>query len=302
MFVVLLRNRMIEDVMEVIDLWDVKSAGEEVESKIKRESRAINIFVVVNTTAMLVWASATVYSVNDEVFFNNWLIQQWFFGQSKFLILFTKLTFFVSAPCMTVHGYQIIYAFQHVKFQIYMFNKYVEELTKGFKTCEWKLLSDVYQNEVNFRLKFLVKRHCDFLSWKNNLLMKMDHLIIPFSMGGCVIGLSIALSFYQLTDESHSVMQLRASLFAIFAVTTFWSLITAGQTLQDESERIFSIFLVINWYTWNNKNRKILLIILHNCLVSMKIKFTDTLAINYQLGMGICKKVYTVVSVFYTVK
>jgi hypothetical protein len=65
---------------------------------------------------------------------------------------------------MTVHGYQIIYVFQHMKFQIYMFNKYVEELTKGFKTCEWKLLSDeVYQNEVNFRLKFLVKRHCDFL-------------------------------------------------------------------------------------------------------------------------------------------
>jgi hypothetical protein len=97
-------------------------------------------------------------------------------------------------------------------------------------------------------------------------------------------------------------MLLRASLFAIFAVTTFWSLITSGQTLQDEvvliesltlkinflqSERMFSSFLIINWYTWNNKNRKILLIILHNCLVSMKIKFTDTLAINYQLGMGV---------------
>ncbi|KAH0821061.1 hypothetical protein GEV33_001729 [Tenebrio molitor] len=135
MFVVLLRNRMIEDVMEVIDLWDVKSAGEEVE-----------------------------IDDDDEVFFTNWLIRKWFFGQSKFLILLTKLTYFVAAPCMTVHGYQIIYAFQHVKFQIYMFNKYVEELTKGFKTCEWKLLSDeVYQNEVNFRLKFLVKRHCDFL-------------------------------------------------------------------------------------------------------------------------------------------
>jgi hypothetical protein len=97
-------------------------------------------------------------------------------------------------------------------------------------------------------------------------------------------------------------MFLRASLFAIFAVTTFWSLITAGQTLQDEvvlieslplkinflqSERIFSSFLIINWYTWNNKNRKILLIILHNCLVPIKIKFTDSLAINYQLGMGV---------------
>ncbi|CAH1380979.1 unnamed protein product, partial [Tenebrio molitor] len=251
---------------------------------------------------MLVWASANVFSVDDDVFFTNWLIQKWFFGQCKFLILLTKLTFFVAAPCMTVHAYQIIYAFQHMKFQIYMFNNYVEELTKGFKTCEWKLLSDeVYQNEVNFRLKFLVKRHCDFLSWKNNLLMNMDHLILPFSMGGCLIGLSIALSFYQLTDESHSVMVLRASLFAIFAVTTFWSLITSGQTLQDEvvliesltlkinflqSERIFSSFLVINWYTWNNENRKILLIILHNCLVPIKVKFTDTLAINYQLGMG----------------
>jgi hypothetical protein len=164
MFVVLLRNRMIEDVMEVIDLWDVKSAGKDVESKIKRESKAINIFVVVNTTVMLVWASANVFSVDDDVFFTNWLIQKWFFGQCKFLILLTKLTFFVAAPCMTVHAYQIIYAFQHMKFQIYMFNNYVEELTKGFKTCEWKLLSDeVYQNEVNFRLKFLVKRHCDFL-------------------------------------------------------------------------------------------------------------------------------------------
>jgi hypothetical protein len=81
---------MIEDVMEVIDLWDVKSAGEEAESTIKRESRAINIFV---------------------------------------------------------------------KFQMYMFNKYVEDLTKGFTTCECKFLFD----EVNFRLKFLIKRHCDFL-------------------------------------------------------------------------------------------------------------------------------------------
>ncbi|CAH1369748.1 unnamed protein product [Tenebrio molitor] len=305
MFVVLLRNRMIEDVMEVIDLWDVKSAGEEVESKIKRESKAINIFVVVNTTVMLVWASANVFSVDDDdqVFFTNWLMQKWFFGHTKCLIILIKLTFFVAAPCMTVHGYQIIYTLQHVKFQMYMFNKYVEELTKGFTTCECKLLFDeVYQNEVNFRLKFLIKRHCDFLRWSKNILMKMDHLILPFSMGGCLVGLSIALSFFQITDESHSVRLLRASLFSIFGMTTFWSLITAGQTLQDESERIFSSFLVINWYTWNNKNTKILLIILRNCLAPIKIKFTDSLAINYQLGMGICKTVYTVVSVFGTVK
>ncbi|KAJ3634268.1 hypothetical protein MTP99_011165 [Tenebrio molitor] len=304
MFVVLLRNRMIEDVMEVIDLWDVKSAGEEVESKIKRESKAINIFVVVNTTVMLVWASANVFSVDDDdqVFFTNCLMQKWFFGHSKCLIVLIKLTFFVAAPCMTVHGYQIIYTLQHVKFQMYMFNKYVEELTKGFTTCECKLLFDeVYQNEVNFRLKFLIKRHCDFLRWSKNILMKMDHLILPFSMGGCLVGLSIALSFFQL-NESHSVRLLRASLFSIFGMTTFWSLITAGQTLQDESERIFSSFLVINWYTWNNKNTKILLIILRNCLAPIKIKFTDSLAINYQLGMGICKTVYTVVSVFGTVK
>nr|KAH0807253.1 hypothetical protein GEV33_015538 [Tenebrio molitor] len=135
MFVVLLRNRMIEDVMEVIDLWDVKSAGEEVE-----------------------------IDDDDQVFFTNWLMQKWFFGHTKCLIVLIKLTFFVAAPCMTVHGYQIIYTLQHVKFQMYMFNKYVEELTKGFTTCECKLLFDeVYQNEVNFRLKFLIKRHCDFL-------------------------------------------------------------------------------------------------------------------------------------------
>jgi hypothetical protein len=98
------------------------------------------------------------------------------------------------------------------------------------------------------------------------------------------------------------VRLLRASLFSIFGMTTFWSLITAGQTLQDEvvlveslplkiiflqSERIFLSFLVINWYTWNNKNTKILLIILRNCLAPIKIKFTDSLAINYQLGMGV---------------
>jgi hypothetical protein len=97
-------------------------------------------------------------------------------------------------------------------------------------------------------------------------------------------------------------MLLRASLFAIFAVTTFWSLITSGQTLQDEvvliesltlkinflqSERTFPSFLVINWYTWNNENRKMLLTILHNCLVPIKVKFTDTLAINYQSGMAV---------------
>jgi hypothetical protein len=48
---------MVEQAMEVIDLWEIDSAGEETKQRITRESRRINMFVVINTIMGVTWAT-----------------------------------------------------------------------------------------------------------------------------------------------------------------------------------------------------------------------------------------------------
>ena len=66
---------------------------------------------------------------------------------------------------MIAHPFQILYITQHAKFQMYLFNKYVEEVccVHEKENLEENLLDDeIYQEEVRLRLMFLVRRHCDF--------------------------------------------------------------------------------------------------------------------------------------------
>ncbi|CAH1380428.1 unnamed protein product [Tenebrio molitor] len=57
-------------------------------------------------------------------------------------------------------------------------------------------------------------------------------------------------------------------------------------------------FSIPKWYTWNIKNRKLLLTILTNTTRPISLKFTDSFIINYTLFSFIGKTLYSIVSVF----
>jgi hypothetical protein len=64
--ILLSRNHLVEQVMGVIDLWEIDAAGEETKLRITRESRRINMFVAINTILAVTWATTHLLSHNPS--------------------------------------------------------------------------------------------------------------------------------------------------------------------------------------------------------------------------------------------
>ncbi|KAJ3620094.1 hypothetical protein MTP99_004086 [Tenebrio molitor] len=124
----------------------------------------------------------------------------------------------------------------------------------------------------------------------------MKNLIVPFTLGAVVITTSFALSLLQ------DAISWRSCLMAVCALLTITSLITAGHFLEHESEKMLESFSIPKWYTWNIKNKKLLLTILTNTTRPISIKFTDSFTINFTLFAFIAKAVYSIVSLFLSTK
>ncbi|CAH1380180.1 unnamed protein product, partial [Tenebrio molitor] len=107
--------------------------------------------------------------------------------------------------------------------------------------------------------------------------MVMSNLIIPFTICAIIVGISIVLLFLQ------EVLSWRDYLLAVIALFTIPGLITAGQRFQDESENMFFKFTATEWYTWNIRNRKNLVLILMNTAQPLRLKFSESFVINFDL-------------------
>ncbi|KAJ3620031.1 hypothetical protein MTP99_004025 [Tenebrio molitor] len=194
------------------------------------------------------------------------------------------------------YPFQMIYVTQHVTFQMYMCKILIEELS-SCKTLEEKLIYDEdYQDLTKLRLKSLIKRHSDFIRWRDNTLLIIKNLMIPFILAAIGITTSIALSLLQ------DVISWRSYLLLVCVVLTITSLISAGHHLEDESEKMLMSFSIPKWYTWNIKNRKLLLTILTNTTRPISLKFTNGLIVNNTLFVFIGKTLYSIVSFFWSTK
>jgi hypothetical protein len=155
---------MVEQIMEVIDLWEIDSAGEETKQRIIRESRRINMFAAIIT--ILAVTGPTVHCLSNnptETAFVRHIFHLLFPRQAQFLVIFFNLTFYLTIFVMTAHPYELIYMTQHVKFQMYMCKTFIQEMTDGTDSEETLMYNADYQQLTELRLKLLIKRHCEFI-------------------------------------------------------------------------------------------------------------------------------------------
>jgi hypothetical protein len=153
------KNHLVEQAMEVIDLWKIDSAGEETKQRITKESRRINMFVAINTILAVVVVS---HNPTETVFVRD-IFHLLFPSQAKFHTVFFNLMFYLAVLATMAHPYQVIYTTQHVKFQIYMCKTFIQKMTDRTDLEEILLYDGDYQESTESRLKFLINRHCDFI-------------------------------------------------------------------------------------------------------------------------------------------
>ncbi|KAJ3622160.1 hypothetical protein MTP99_002685 [Tenebrio molitor] len=205
------------------------------------------------------------------------------------------MTMYLWALVVQAHAYQVIYVTQHFKFLMYMCNALIERLGSDVEGWENLIRDKVYQEQIESKLKIIIDRHCEFIRWKNNVLMVMSNLIIPFTIGGIIVGISILLLFLQIQNK-HFYMT------AVVAFSTALSLIAAGQFLQDESENMLLQLVKTNWYNWNTGNRKKLVLILINAAQPINLKFSEGFVINFKLLMFMFQALYSVLSILVKVE
>jgi hypothetical protein len=168
---------MVEQAMEVIDLWEIDSAGEETKQRITRESRRINMFVVINTIMGVTWATTLVVSHNPtETVFVHLL----FPNQAKFLIVFFNLMFYLNVLATMAHPY-------HMKFQIYMCKTFIQKMTDQTDLEENLIYDGDYQESTESRLKFLINLT---LSGNDILIISIRNLYII-----CIFGMYFSFNF-----------------------------------------------------------------------------------------------------------
>ncbi|XP_063914688.1 uncharacterized protein LOC135131087 [Zophobas morio] len=292
-FLHLYKNKWIDDIMNYFPLWDIDTAGDTITNKIKKESKFIKYYVISNTISCQFWVSLMMYSQLTNLPHRS-------DGRNPCYYMLSLIVYVINFA-MLGHTYQFLYVTQQVKFQMYLFNKYVEEVCRmdEEETEEERLVDDQrYQEEVRLRLTLLVRRHCEFKRWRTMCLDVIRNFIIPFSVGAGVLLFMDLYSF--LTSDQSSVMDLWCNaLFTLQATSAFISTITAAETLQDESDNTFTTLMLTKWYNFNCENRKYFLIMLGNSLKPINLSFSAEIAIDYRLGMAIGKLVYSGVSVFF---
>jgi hypothetical protein len=291
--VLLLKNHLVDDVMNILDLWDISSAGNDVKLRILSESRKIHTVVVINTALPLLYVTLMLSSRehdSEEIFVQH-IFDKWCPRQANFWVLIFKMSMYLAGLAMVAPSHQVIYSTQHIKFQMYMLSVLVERLGSDVEDSHNLIRNEVYQKQIELKLKMIIDRHCDLIRWKSNGLMQMSNLIIPFVICTIVVGTSIVLSFLQ------EVMLWHTFVVALAVLSTMLSTVAAGQYLEDESENMLLRLVTTNWYNWNTRNRKKLVLILINAANPIQVKFSEGFIVNFKLLMFIFQALYSVMSI-----
>ncbi|XP_063914393.1 uncharacterized protein LOC135130874 [Zophobas morio] len=165
--------------MSNFPLWNIDTAGEQIKNKIKNETKMIKTFVIVVLLTGLLWDNLVIYSSLGVVLSRNFLLHT-----CDYIFSVLRLTSHVAFFTIMAHPFQVLYVSQHLKFQMYLFNKYIEDVCfMDGKENEEDLVDDQeYQEEIKLRLRLVVRRHCEFKRLRIQCLQTMGNLIIPFSV------------------------------------------------------------------------------------------------------------------------
>ncbi|KAJ3634247.1 hypothetical protein MTP99_011146 [Tenebrio molitor] len=296
-------NYLLNAIQSVEESWSVDCAGKDVQARIVKESSIINAYAIANTILCFVAVVVFICPSNsdDPVLFPMKTFQERFPHQTLVLAWTFKLTTLVLSYVVPASCYRTIHTIQYWKFQICLLNKYVEALTDDYAGHERDLFYDLeYQERLSARIKFCIKRHGQLIRVSSESTKIMQDYIVPYTTCGCLSGVGVSLLLLKFLGEGPSALW-RCAPLTIASAITFSGVAVAGQTLETESEEILMKLVMQKWYNWNAANKKMLLIAMANSMSPLQVKFSETFIINFRLGLGVCKMVYSVVSVFMSV-
>ncbi|CAH1367363.1 unnamed protein product [Tenebrio molitor] len=204
----------------------------------------------------------------------------------------------MSTPC-----YLVIYITSKMRFQFYMLLHFLKRINSGYETSDInQLINDrQYQEEIKKRLKFCVKWHTQLYEIFHSRNRQLNRFIFLFSVMGAVLGISCMLFFFSF-QGSFEGRYTRLVTMIIPMVSIVMHTALAGQLVENISSEAFEALKQADWHCWNSENKKVYLIFLGFARNTFKVKFSDSMSLNYELVVSIFKWIYSFASVMVQLK
>ncbi|CAH1955194.1 unnamed protein product [Acanthoscelides obtectus] len=171
--------------------------------------------------------------------------------------------------------------------QFIILGEYVEQF---FINNMSNIEDEIYQERIFRAMKFVAVHYRTILRLNRNILDVWKYCVLQVLLIG---GISIFLyMLIMIGDVSPNIAKWKviAGCTAVLYNTILLS--HFGQSFSDESERFFSSLSNVPWYTWDTKNKRMLLILLPNLIKPEVIGFGGIVDLNYQLIQTFTRVVY----------
>ncbi|KAJ3659951.1 hypothetical protein Zmor_011613 [Zophobas morio] len=196
-------------------------------------------------------------------------------------------------------SYAILYFVSHVKFQLYTILDIIQDISAEYDDQSDADLLDreEYQDNVNARLLLMVTKLTELTRLASLAASDLaTYFIPPLVFSGLLVGLSI-MSFFYMGDSLGYWSYFQSSLWCITSLSTMIIYVYCGQVFENMSETVFDAIYNVRWTTFNKSNRKIILLTMIIFQEPMKLRFSETLSCNYELGVKIMKSLYSFAAV-----
>ncbi|KAJ3654132.1 hypothetical protein Zmor_013343 [Zophobas morio] len=282
----------VQSFMEEVRWWKIDSAGEAVEKMIKRESFQSIIIMLINAFFVVVASTARAIpqNVDRNVFYEIALLEDIFPKWAPGLTTIHRIqALFVRFLSMVASFGQFLYPFYNSRFQFYMLLYFIKNINEKHAIDQWR---------IEQRLLFCLRNHINLRKAIRTMLKKIEVVSLAYQVLILVWSISLA-SYVLLFQDDLRQQKFRFVSLSICGLFMLVILFQLGQDTEDNVPKIFETLVSIDWYDWNESNKKIYLMFLVSALKPYRIQFSENFSLNYNMAGQLLQSAASVVLVVY---
>ncbi|XP_063900373.1 uncharacterized protein LOC135119927 isoform X1 [Zophobas morio] len=294
-------DKRINKVYEAMEskLWSIHSVNAHVSKKIKNKSKKFNYLF---TYTLLVVAGAlgvvhlAIWGSLDDMYLSVLTFKAFFGSWSTVIEHFYFCTFLFAAYSSIRLPFLLLYSLLHLEIQFFLLNGHILCISRNVKVenmHDW-----VIQKDIERKIIFCIKQH---IALRRIIIQLFDIIKITMPIFlflaclGCVALMVLILVHLQ---SLHAISLVRLFFIVCANLLITWTVCEAGQRIIDETGATFDSLVKCPWYSWNTKNRRLLVIFMLNSRKPVSF-YLAGITVDYTLTVKIYRISFSNALVFY---
>ncbi|XP_063929699.1 uncharacterized protein LOC135141998 [Zophobas morio] len=280
----------VESIAESVEQNTSQNIIKSVPKRARKSAFYFFIYVVWTTmTSVLVAISLMIPTKDDDDFFflfklANMYLPKW---SNFFKFLYRCLAMPLTYVGATIACFNILYSFQIVNLQVQRYQQQIKKINATKATN---------QNEITRNLKSLLNSFSFSENSAWEAAKRMQFIVLPLKIMGSALMMSIVV-FYFWFEGSLRDQYFRICAITIMSFTALLGTAWGGQAIEDYKTEIFNALVEVEWYVWDEFNKKMYLMLLISLSKPIKIKFSENISVNYEMGVQMAKTFFSMISV-----